>query len=120
MLILQTSVTFLGRVTGARKVRKTLAFWISLGHNDEDPKDDQNTKPKDESTDQKTSDEIEEDDEEEEVEQTHGDQTSPQASNAKTAASTYEEKQRQLLLADCQRLKKKMTQVKNSIERPPL
>ena len=118
MLILQTSVTFLGRVTGARKVTKHSRFeCISLGHNDEDRKDDQNTK--DESKDQKTSDEIEED-EEEEVETTPGDQTSPQASNAKTAASTYEEKQRQLLLADCQRLKKKMTQVKNSIERPPL
>ena len=85
--------------------------------NDEDVKEDQNKK--DESKkDQNTNDEIEED--ENELEQAPRDQKSPQARNAKTAASTYEEKQRQLLLADCQRLKKKMTEVKNSIERPPL
>lgn len=37
-----------------------------------------------------------------------------------TAASTFEEKQKQLMLADCQRLKKKMNVIKNSIQRPPL
>ena len=35
-------------------------------------------------------------------------------------ATTFEEKQRQLMLADCKRLIKRMTIVKNSIDRPPL
>ncbi|XP_028405169.1 uncharacterized protein LOC114527660 isoform X2 [Dendronephthya gigantea] len=36
------------------------------------------------------------------------------------AVSSYEEKQHQLLLADCQRLKKEMTKVRSTIQRPPL
>ena len=48
------------------------------------------------------------------------DEKSSPAKSSKTPLSTYEEKQRQLLLADCQRLKKRMTKVKTSIQRPPM
>ena len=35
-------------------------------------------------------------------------------------AATFEEKQQQLMLADCLRLKKRMSTAKSSINRPPL
>jgi hypothetical protein len=68
---------------------------------------------------QNAADEIQEDLDKQE--ETHRDRKSSPTKTPKTpAASTFEEKQRQLLLADCQRLKKKMTTVRSSIQRPPL
>ena len=67
---------------------------------------------------QNATDEIQEDLDKQE--ETPRDRKSSPTKTPKTPASTFEEKQRQLLLADCQRLKKKMTTVRSSIQRPPL
>jgi hypothetical protein len=97
-------------------MKSSFVLWRILDYKDDGVKEDENDKKDAESKkEQNTKDEVHEDKDKREA--FSRDQKSPPA---KTPASTFEEKQRQLLLADCQRLKKKMTKVRTSIERPPL
>ena len=88
-----------------------------ISEKDNDRKEDEE-KEEESSKEKVPKDKVEDDSEKQE--QSPRLQKSPPAKNPKTPASTYEEKQRQLLLADCQRLKKSMTKVRNGIQRPPL